>query len=219
MGKILITAPTLPEIQPLINKCSLLGSESNLYTSPKFDILITGAGMMPYTFSLMEYLSHSEKPDLIMLAGIAGCFHEGTPPGTLYEVREEVLADCGAEDKDGNILTMDQLGIWQKQGNAQHFGTIYSNEDAYTQLPKAKSLCINLGSGTGDRIEQMIERYQPDIENMEGAALFMICQRMKIKFVEIRSISNFIEPRNRENWNIPISINRLNDFLLSYLPR
>jgi futalosine hydrolase len=33
---------------------------------------------------------------------------------------------------------------------------------------------------------------------------------MGVKCLQIRSISNYVELRNKENWNIPLAINNLN---------
>jgi len=218
MKNILLTAPTLPEIQPCILKFDAKQINNEIYQAGNLTILVTGAGMMSYTYSLANYLLNSlVKPDLIILAGIAGCFNEGVSPGTLYEVYEEILADCGAEDKDGKILMMEELGFWAKTGSSQMFGSRYVNKQKYTHLTEGKSLSVNLGSGTKERINYFKRKHNADIENMEGAALFMICQRLQYNFTEIRSISNFIEPRNRNNWNIDLAINNLNTFLEVWL--
>jgi len=48
---------------------------------------------------------------------------------------------------------------------------------------------------------------------MEGAAFFYVCQLQKIPHIQIRSISNYVEPRNRANWNISLAIKNLNEVL------
>ena len=52
---------------------------------------------------------------------------------------------------------------------------------------------------------------------MEGAAFFYACLLAKIPFLEIRSISNYVEARNRETWNLPLAINNLNQILIEIL--
>ena len=46
---------------------------------------------------------------------------------------------------------------------------------------------------------------------MEGAAVMMVCEKFKIKSIQIRAISNLVERRNKEKWNIPLAIKRLNE--------
>ena len=38
----------------------------------------------------------------------------------------------------------------------------------------------------------------------------MICQRFNIKFIQVRSVSNFVEERNKDNWNLDLAIKNLN---------
>ena len=48
---------------------------------------------------------------------------------------------------------------------------------------------------------------------MEGAAFFYICSGEKIPFLALRSISNRVEPRNKNNWNIPLALDNLSEKL------
>ena len=52
---------------------------------------------------------------------------------------------------------------------------------------------------------------------MEGAAFFYACLMMQVPFLEIRSISNHVEPRNRAAWDIPLAIGQLNEVLIGML--
>ena len=52
---------------------------------------------------------------------------------------------------------------------------------------------------------------------MEGAAFFYVCLQEKIPFLQIRSISNYVEKRNKSNWNIPLAIDNLNVVLLDII--
>ena len=45
---------------------------------------------------------------------------------------------------------------------------------------------------------------------MEGAACFMVCNKFEISCMQIRSISNKVEKRNKENWDFPLAIKNLN---------
>jgi futalosine hydrolase len=52
---------------------------------------------------------------------------------------------------------------------------------------------------------------------MEGAAVFYTCNIMNTPSIQIRSVSNHIEPRNKANWNIPLAIKALNDYLIEFI--
>ena len=45
---------------------------------------------------------------------------------------------------------------------------------------------------------------------MEGAAVFKVCKEMKVPCIQIRSISNKVERRNKENWDLDLAISNLN---------
>ncbi len=52
-----------------------------------------------------------------------------------------------------------------------------------------------------------------DIENMEGAAVFALCEEFGAECVEIRAISNYVgEPRSE--WDIPTALENLTQELL-----
>jgi futalosine hydrolase len=56
-----------------------------------------------------------------------------------------------------------------------------------------------------------VKRLNPHVESMEGAAFFYACMIEKIPCAQIRAVSNFIEKRNRDNWNIALAIKNLNE--------
>ena len=45
---------------------------------------------------------------------------------------------------------------------------------------------------------------------MEGASVFKVCQEFNVPCLQIRSISNKVEKRNINNWNLDLSIRNLN---------
>ncbi len=55
------------------------------------------------------------------------------------------------------------------------------------------------------------------METMESAGVFYVCLMEKVNFLAIRAISNFVEPRNKEAWNIPLAIANLNRVLFEII--
>jgi len=39
----------------------------------------------------------------------------------------------------------------------------------------------------------------------------------EINFLQIRSISNYVEPRNKDNWDLPLAISNLNNTLIELI--
>src|SRR5256885_1907010 len=101
---ILLVAATTFEIQPVMDllKGPFLDKTSgNPDALPGFhetDILITGVGSIATTYALMRQIGR-KKPDMIIQAGIAGCFTQKAA-GEVVAIKEESLADLGVwEDR------------------------------------------------------------------------------------------------------------------------
>jgi len=54
---------------------------------------------------------------------------------------------------------------------------------------------------------------------MEGAVVFYVCNWFGISCFQIRSISNFVEPRDSAKWNIPMALEKLNVTVLDVLKK
>ena len=52
---------------------------------------------------------------------------------------------------------------------------------------------------------------------MEGLAFYYVCYLLQKDCIEIRSISNYVEKRNKENWDIKGAIKNLNQTLFDLL--
>ena len=62
-------------------------------------------------------------------------------------------------------------------------------------------------------------RLNPKIESMEGAAFFYACRKAGVPFIQIRAVSNYVEKRNRDAWQIGLAVKNLNTFALELLER
>lgn len=61
---------------------------------------------------------------------------------------------------------------------------------------------VSTCSGTKTGGEDLARRCGGICENMEGAAAALVCARHNIPFCELRGISNLVEDRNRETWDL-----------------
>ena len=59
-------------------------------------------------------------------------------------------------------------------------------------------------------IHEIVKREKADIETMEGASVFKVCEEFNIPCLQIRSISNRIEKRNTDQWDLDLAIRNLN---------
>lgn len=181
------------------------------------EVLVTGPGIANTAFNLGRYLA-VKRPSLLLNAGIAGALDPTLQAGEVVHVISEEFADFGAEEADGTFLDIHQLGLIESDAFPYSGGKL-KNPDAgaYAFLPAVEGLTVNKVHGTETSIKQLKNRTNARIESMEGAAFFMACLLERVPFLEIRSISNQVEPRNREAWDIPLAINNLNATLIELI--
>src|SRR5687768_12313562 len=61
------------------------------------EILITGIGLVSATYHLTKAVS-KKKPEMLIMAGIAGAFDPSIKMGEVRSVRHEMLGDMGVEE-------------------------------------------------------------------------------------------------------------------------
>ncbi len=212
--RILVVAATLEEVDSL--KAKILRQEEN--TGPMaldFELLITGVGMVATAFAIGRHLA-ANKYDLVVNFGIAGSFDRGIELGELVEISQDTFAELGAED-DEEFLMIEQMGF----GRSSYFPST-KLADLYHlfnnfNLKTATSITVNTVHGNEASIKKVIDRVNPQLESMEGAAFFYACREMNVPCLQIRAVSNYVEKRNRDNWNIGLAIKNLNNFAIEFL--
>lgn len=220
--KILIVSATSTEMLPLIDFLEKEGikSNDNVYSFRQNDIyiLITGIGMISMTFSVTRYCSLN-KIDLAINAGIGGAFDPECVLGSVFNITRDRIADLGVEFPDGNFKDIFEMKLLEKDEFPYKDGWLYSNTktDLFPSLPKVSGVTVNMVSGNMHTIQKIRCKYSPHIESMEGSGFFYVCNLLDIPCIQIRSVSNHIEPRNRENWKILEAVKNLNHTLIQFL--
>jgi futalosine hydrolase len=212
---ILIVSATSLEIAPFLKeiKAETDGTiiSSHSHKEHTIDILFTGVGMTLTAFYLGKYLN--SKYDLAINAGICGSFNRLIRLGEVVCINEDYFADLGAED-DEKFLSVLELSLP---------GAYYvRNENPYKNnfvqsLKQVRGLTVNTTHGNETSIKKLTSRLQADVESMEGAAFLWACNQFKIKCVQIRSVSNYVEKRDKSKWEIGLAVKNLNDTLLRLL--
>ena len=160
-------------------------------------ILITGVGMVNTAINLTKELNINDY-DLVINMGVAGCFSDEIKIGDVVEVVEDCFSEIGVEDGE-SFSEFSDFNIKTKY-----------RVEGKTRLKKVKGITVNTVHGNENSIHNIVESLHPDIESMEGATVFKVCEEMKIPCTQIRSISNKVEKRNKENWNLDLAISNLN---------
>lgn len=197
--KILLVAATEIELPPVDGQFSNLSVES----------LVTGVGMVATTFVLTNALLKMDF-DLVVNVGIAGSFKKEIVIGEVLQVTSDRLVELGAEDHD-RFLSADQMKLVDLKDLE------FTSNTVLPRMKSAKGITVNKVHGNEHSIAAISKQFSPDVESMEGAAVGYVCSKLKISWVQIRSISNMVEPRNREAWNIPLAVKNLHKEVLVYL--
>lgn len=208
----LIVAATVLEIAPFLDHLRNAGT-----SGPETDILITGPGLTAATWAITHQV-HTKRPELIIQAGVAGCFDNTISLGSVLAIRRELVADQVAEEKN-QLKTVFDLGLAKPNQYPYKKGWLV-NQSAFfkkTRLKKVTAISVNEISTSRKRISLYREKYDPVTESMEGAALHYVCLMEKIPFLQLRAVSNYVGERNKRKWELEYSIQQLNKALLTLL--
>lgn len=207
--KLLVAAATEAEIQPTI---------AWLKESGRTDVetIITGIGLFSAAFALGKRLAAGDRPALVLQAGIAGTFDRNVKLGDALLVEKEYFGDLGAED-NGVFRDLFSIGLWKHDMHPFTNNYLLNPFDrvppSLAQLPRASAVSVNTVSGEAATIAQLEQQYAPTLESMEGAALHYACLMENVPFLQLRTVSNFVEQRDKSKWDIKSAVIRLNGLL------
>lgn len=214
---ILLIAATSIELAPFLRHYR----ENNETFCPghSIDILITGIGLTATTYSLTKQLN-IKRPDLIIQAGVGGCFDNKIPTGTVVVIKQEAIADQSVIEL-GQLKTMFDLKLVPENQYPFSKGWLVNKSELLKKikLKKVKGITVNEITTTLPKVKFYKKHFEPVVESMEGAAMHYVGLMEKISFVQIRSVSNYIAERNKKNWNMKESIINLNTELISLLQK
>jgi len=196
------------------------------------DILIPGIGMLLTAYHLGRQLS-LQHYDLAINAGIAGTFKKNIPLGTIVNVTKDCVSELGAQDNH-DFITIFNLGLMDSDTFPYQKGYLVNNPENLSwsnkemclgnsgikmieKLPRVKGITVNTIHGNIQSIEHIVEQFDPDIETMEGAAFLYGCLINRIPCIQIRSISNIVEKRDKSRWEIDLALKNLNRFLTKFV--
>jgi futalosine hydrolase len=210
---ILLVAATEAEIKPFLQRMA-----GDVRLQARIDVCITGVGMLAATYAIAKALKQ-HKYDFVLQAGIAGSFDRQVALGDMLFVTSEQLGDMGAEDHDKHL---DIFGMGLQDADKvpftnQRLSTPLSKVHDHIQLPEVAGITVNMVSGNANTIARLTARYGATTESMEGAALHYVCLMEQVPFAQVRCISNYIEPRNRNAWDIPLAVENLNEWLARFV--
>jgi futalosine hydrolase len=222
--RLLIVSATSLEIKLLLSelgKGRILHNHVTRYRYKHFqvDILVTGVGMVP-TAVLTGIALSRYSYDAVINAGICGSFNRDIPIGKVLNINTDYLPETGAEDGE-HFLSIIDLKLLD-QDEFPFFGGKLVNDSVFDSslvngLLLSTGVTVNTVHGNAQSILTFFSRHSVDVESMEGAAFMYACKVLKVRFIQVRSVSNYIEDRDMSKWDIPLAVKNLNHFLLDLL--
>jgi futalosine hydrolase len=203
--KILVVAATAPEIAIFQSKLP-----ANVQT------LVTGVGMTATTYALAKHLQ-THQYDLVLQAGVGGSFNRSLALGSLVFVTQEHIGDLGAEDHE-EYIDLFGLGLADRDKKPYTAGVLQNTLTELHRkidLPQVAGITVNTVSGNERTIARR-EQMQCAVESMEGAAFHYVCIMENVPFAQVRSISNYVIPRDKSQWKMKEAIINLNDWLIKF---
>jgi futalosine hydrolase len=197
---VLMTAATEPEMQAFFD-----AQKGNSCVH----CLVTGIGPVETTLSLAKILHQQPAIDCVVNFGVAGAYLDNDTPVQaelldLCLAEQEVLGDIGIQMADtverfsGDLPVRDRFIL--DPGLLAAAGRILEDEDILYK--RGTFVTVNCASGTRQRGNQLGRQFCGLCENMEGAAVARVCEEFSLPCLEIRCVSNMVEDRNKEAWQL-----------------
>lgn len=216
--KLLITVATKAEITPFIQKINknIKINKNNLsfsYKNISIDIFITGIGPVFTTFMLSEIL-YDNTYDLAVNTGVCGSFNEEIPLASTVNIVSDEFGDLGISSKN-NFATLFETNFINENSFPFNGAKLLADKyySKFIEVNKVSGITVSNASGESQQIELRKNKFHADVESMEGAAFFYVCLSKGIKCIQVRTVSNYIEERNIENWKIKEAILNLSEEL------
>ena len=157
------------------------------------------------------------EPTALILFGIGGAYPaSGAAVGDIALAQEEIAGDEGVLTLDG-FKDTEYISIPLARAAGSNFFNCFPASEmllsrARTAVTRAmNSQRIHIGTfvtlstctGTSNRAAELNTQYHGLCENMEGAAVAQVATLHSIPWLEIRGISNIVEDRDINKWDIP----------------
>jgi futalosine hydrolase len=158
-------------------------------------VIASGVGPVEAAIATTRMLA-SAPYTAVINAGIAGVFRSRGCVGDAFLVQSESLADFGLEG--GAPLTL--------PGSARLVDRVHAEPRLLARctaagLRLAHGLTVAQVTTTDATARRFRERYEADVETMEGFAVLRAAADAGIPAVEVRGISNYVGDRARSEWD------------------
>ena len=125
------------------------------------------------------------------------------PVGSVFRITEDSFADLGIETEQA-FVPLREFPFCPPEVSSLNDGGSASVD---LSPPTAIGHTLNGVHGSDESMARL--NIPEGLETMEGAAVQMVCRHFGIPHVQIRAVSNYVEPRDPSRWDIPLAIQNL----------
>jgi len=218
-----------------IAKSVIIGSKSIIHgTLAGHRILLCIAGMGKVNAAHATTLLLSQfNPHVLIVFGIGGAYpSSGAHVGDIAIANNEIAGDDGVMTTDG-FRDAEYIGIPLIKTAKATMYTTYPAPEALVQrslqalvsydglgaaqVHVGTFVTLSTCTGTTSQARSLENRYHGLCENMEGAAAAQVAELHNIPWLEVRGISNIVEDRNLDTWDIPSAANSVQKAVIRLL--
>lgn len=185
---------------------------SVLEASPGVEVLVTGVGKANAAGAVARVLDPS-RHGVVLSVGIAGAYAP-LAIGSSVLATASIYADEGVQ---GPVAFTDiaTLGFPPAELPGMGFPAPVPLLEALRPLADAVGpiTTVSSCSGTDALARERADRTSAIAESMEGAAVAHAAHRIGVPAAELRIISNNAGDRDKQVWNLPLSLARLTDVI------
>ena len=227
---ILISAAVKDELELLkskINnvreyKSALFNAVSGTVKNRSVLLVATNPGIVNTAVALTSIIE-KQRPAIVIQTGCAGAFcKSGLKTGDIAIASCEIDIHTGVECQKNNrefpLQTL-PFALIKDKAITNRYPTDRLLSEKATDI-----ICAGIRAGatygpfvtvstitaTKRRENVLYDAYAPCLESMEGSAAAHISALYDLPFIEIRSASNMVGDRNKQNWNLPLAFNHSN---------
>jgi futalosine hydrolase len=147
------------------------------------------------------------SPSALVVFGIGGAFHNsGLSVGDVAAAESETFAELGAITPEG-FRRAEEIGLSTLTRGSRKYYETFRMDPKLLRLSAAHVsstgpfLTVSTVTGSLKEARKIIQRHAGALcENMEGAAVALVCARYGLPMLEVRGISNMVEDRDVRKW-------------------
>jgi len=220
--KILVVSATLFELVPFL-ECIKQPKDAKrfVHNDHEIELLITGVGITATAYAMGQKLAIGNY-DLALNIGLGGVFDRSLSLGQVVNVVSDFNAEEGAEDGE-NFIPISDLSLRDKNEFPFKDGllkAIYPTRiKDFLVYSEVNGITVNKVHGKESSILEVQSMFNPQIESMEGAAFFYSCLSSKLACIQLRAVSNYVERRDRDKWEVELALNNLAQEIAVFLEK